>query len=286
MAPNTSTVSVSSLQNYQLGLVIADLRRMVEVWSTLVTSRPHVASIKALIVKKIEDFISSGNTKGSDLTPSSFEDLTDICNRVMLMGDGHAVQVKISELCMQLLEQRMSRHPALDSDPPGPRSRAKTELQHLASLEQWVSIRSLLENTFDETGTTLERLRKVIAYDLRQTRFKAIASDDGTSLRVLGYAANIKRGTAGEDHLFIDRTIIGKISSLKGSKNLTFSVSHIDGEAVSSMLISRTELFCPEKGHYQPACACGECERACCGRMQELGARLPGKDQGARVGYL
>ena len=104
-------------------------------------------------------------------------------------------------------------HPALTGD-LRPRRQGNIELQQLQKLYQWVTMKTWVESSFDDTGTAVKDLNEIIDYEIRLLRSHIVASDDYISLQVLEICANVRNGLSSNQYELIERIIAGKISSL------------------------------------------------------------------------
>ena len=128
-------------------------------------------------------------------------------------------------------------------------SEPKSELRQLKSLEEWVAIRIVVQTGFQTASDSLEKLDKVITHELRELRPRTVDSDDATYLKGLELCAKIRKGLSNQQFAFIDKIITGKISTLQGSKSVTFSVSDRLSSLHKSMTDLKSNSLLPKEAH-------------------------------------
>lgn len=208
----------------QLGMAIADVEHLIEIWRDLAASDAACAGIKALVGTKIENLKSPRIITSSSISFETFERLVTIRECLLLLGANHAIHVSTATLCKTLVEEKAKTHSTQYGVRSARSGRKRTELQQLESLDEWVRIKTVMETAFDNAAEAMQLLEKAISQDLNGLRSCSVVSDDAISLKLLELGAKVRKGLLDTDYPAIDRMISGKISSLKGSKNATFKV--------------------------------------------------------------
>ena len=207
----------------QLAQVLTDLERLIEIWIDLDKSEAACNGVTTLIAKRVEDVRASNIVTASNVTSNNLERLVALKLQVLILGNNHAINISITALCEFLITQKTAAHRVLVGTLKEHR-RGRSELEQCEELSECIAIRALIETYFDNAEESLEEINKVIDGELRSLRVRVVEHHDAISLKVLELCARIRKGLSESQRQFIDRIIVGKISSLKGSQSIMLDV--------------------------------------------------------------